>query len=49
MATKTLKSVQVETGTLFGEEIQITSGVNLEDKIVVDVRGLKEGQKVEIK
>jgi RND family efflux transporter MFP subunit len=49
LATKTLKSITVETGSLLGEEVQINSGLKLEDNIVIDVRGIKENQKVEVK
>lgn len=48
-ASSTLQSVTVETGTLLGEEVQIVSGLIPEMSIVKDVRGLKEGEVVEVK
>lgn len=45
----TLKSVPVEIGKIVNEMVEIKSGLSAEDKIVKDARGLKEGQKVEIK
>lgn len=44
-----LVAVPVTQGQLYGENIELTSGVTKETRIVVDARGLKEGQSVTIK
>jgi multidrug efflux pump subunit AcrA (membrane-fusion protein) len=46
---ETLKAVDVEQGKLFGENIDILSGITKESRIVTDARGLKDGQKVTLK
>lgn len=38
--------VPVEIGTISGDRIEIRSGLSLDDVIVVDARGIKEGQRV---
>lgn len=45
---KKLVSVPVTQGQLYGENIELTSGVTKETRIVTDARGLKEGQEVTI-
>lgn len=45
----TLVAVPVTQGQLFGDNIEILSGVTKETRIVTDARGLKEGQVVTIK
>jgi len=45
----TLKAIKVEKGQLFGENIEITSGITKESRIVVDARGLKDGERVTLK
>ncbi len=44
-----LVSVPVTQGQLYGENIELTSGVTKDTRIVTDARGLKEGQLVTIK
>lgn len=44
----TLVAVLVTQGSLFGENVEITSGLTRETRIVTDARGLKEGQNVTI-
>lgn len=39
---------EVELGALLGERVVIASGLTLDMRIVVDARGLREGEKVEI-
>lgn len=43
-----LTAVAVEKGQLYGDSIEITSGITKEFRIVTDARGLKEGQEVSI-
>lgn len=43
-----LVAKEIKLGKLSGASAQITSGLTLDDEIVVDARGLKEGQEVEI-
>jgi multidrug efflux pump subunit AcrA (membrane-fusion protein) len=45
----TLESISVTKGQLLGENIEITSGLTKETKIVIDARGLKAGQTVTVK
>jgi RND family efflux transporter MFP subunit len=45
----TLKAVNVELGRIVNDMVEIRTGLNAEDRIVKDARGLKEGNKVEIK
>jgi RND family efflux transporter MFP subunit len=42
----TLQSIPVTLGVLSGGKVEITSGLSLDNIIVSDARGLKEGQKV---
>lgn len=42
----TLKAISVTQGQIFGENVEITSGLTKETRIVTDARGLKEGQTV---
>lgn len=44
-----LVSVAVKQGQLYGDNIEIVSGVTKETRIITDARGLKEGQVVSIK
>lgn len=44
-----LESLAVTQGQLYGDNIEIVSGVTKETRIVTDARGLKEGQVVTIK
>ena len=44
----TLVGVPVTQGQLFGENVEIVSGLTRETRIVTDARGLKEGQTVTI-
>ncbi|MCB9805533.1 efflux RND transporter periplasmic adaptor subunit [Candidatus Nomurabacteria bacterium] len=44
-----LTSTPVSIGKIEGERVEVISGVSLDDIIVVDARGLKDGQKVTIK
>ena len=44
-----LEALKVEKGPLFGENIEILSGITRETRIVTDARGLKAGQAVIIK
>jgi multidrug efflux pump subunit AcrA (membrane-fusion protein) len=46
-ATNTLVALPVHEGAIMGEEIQILDGLNGDEVIVTDARGLKEGQVVE--
>ncbi|MEZ0208836.1 MAG: HlyD family efflux transporter periplasmic adaptor subunit [Candidatus Paceibacterota bacterium] len=48
-ATSSLIALPVKEGAILGEEIQILSGLNGSESIVVDARGLKEGMTVTIK
>lgn len=43
-----LVAKEITIGKLSGVSVQVTEGLMLEDEIVVDVRGLKEGQDVEV-
>jgi RND family efflux transporter MFP subunit len=45
----TLQSIPVTLGVLSGGKVEITSGLSLDNIIVSDARGLKEGQKVLLK
>lgn len=44
-----LESIPVTLGTLTGGKVEITSGLSLDNVIVADARGLKDGQEVFIK
>ena len=44
-----LEAVPVIKGQLFGDNIEITSGISKDTRIVTDARGLKNGQVVLIK
>jgi multidrug efflux pump subunit AcrA (membrane-fusion protein) len=44
----TLVAVPVTQGQLFGENVEIVSGITRESRIVTDARGLKEGQSVTV-
>jgi membrane fusion protein (multidrug efflux system) len=44
-----LAAKEITIGKLSGESVQVTAGLAREDEIVVDARGLKEGQEVEIR
>lgn len=46
--TDTLKATKVEQGQLYGNNVEILSGITKESRIVTDARGLKDGQKVTI-
>ncbi len=46
--TGTLVAHEVELGTLLGERVVISSGLTPDMRIVVDARGLREGEKVEV-
>jgi len=46
--TDTLVSLPVVLGTILGDSVEIQSGITLEDKIVIDARGLKEGDVVTV-
>ena len=46
-ASNTLIALPVREGAIMGEEIQILEGLNGDEVIVTDARGLKEGQVVE--
>jgi RND family efflux transporter MFP subunit len=48
-ATSSLIALPVKEGAILGSEIQILSGLNGSESIVVDARGLKEGMAVTIK
>ena len=48
-AENKLESVTVTQGQLYGDNIEILSGVTKETRIITDARGLKEGQVVTIK
>lgn len=41
-----LKAVTVTKGQLYGDTVEITSGITKDTRIVTDARGLKDGQKV---
>lgn len=43
----TLKGTVVTLGAISGESVTVDSGLTLDSRIVVDARGLKEGQKVD--
>ncbi|MBP9842453.1 MAG: HlyD family efflux transporter periplasmic adaptor subunit [Candidatus Pacebacteria bacterium] len=45
----TLIAIPVEKGQLYGESLEILSGITNETQIVTDARGLREGLKVTIK
>jgi multidrug resistance efflux pump len=47
-ATNTLIAVPVKEGAILGEEIQILEGLQGNETIVTDARGLKEGQVVDV-
>ena len=47
-ASNTLVAVPVKEGAILGEEIQIIEGLSRDILIVLDARGLKEGQTVEV-
>ncbi|MBY0539082.1 efflux RND transporter periplasmic adaptor subunit [Patescibacteria group bacterium] len=47
--TTTLQSIPVTLGALSGGKVEITSGLSLDNVIVADARGLKNGQEVFIK
>jgi HlyD family secretion protein len=47
-ASSTLEEIEVTTGAILGEEIQILGGLTQETIIVTDARGLKEGMKVTV-
>ena len=47
-ATNTLEAVQVELGTLLGDEVEIKSGLTGDMQIVKDARGLKTGEVVSV-
>lgn len=47
-SSSTLVEMEVTTGAILGEEIQILSGLTQETTIVTDARGLKEGMEVTI-
>jgi multidrug efflux pump subunit AcrA (membrane-fusion protein) len=47
-ASSTLVAVPVKEGAILGEQIQILDGLRGDENIVVDARGLKEGQTVVI-
>lgn len=47
--TSTLQSIPVTLGALSGGKVEITSGLSLDNVIVLDARGLKNGQEVFIK
>ena len=44
----TLVAIAIEQGQLFGENVEIVSGLTKETRIVTDARGLKEGQIVTV-
>ena len=44
----TLVAVPVTQGQLFGENVEIVSGITRESRIVTDARGLKDGQSVTV-
>lgn len=44
-----LVAVPVTQGQLYGENIELTEGVNKETRIIIDARGLKDGQTVTVK
>lgn len=46
--TDTLVAHEVELGALLGERVVISSGLTPDMRIVVDARGLREGEKVEV-
>lgn len=43
-----LAAKDITIGKLSGTAVEVTAGLSLEDEIVIDARGLKEGQEVEI-
>jgi multidrug efflux pump subunit AcrA (membrane-fusion protein) len=43
-----LKTHDVKIGKISGDSVQVTEGLVLEDEIVIDARGLKEGQEIEV-
>ncbi len=47
--TNTLMALAVTLGAITGESVVVTTGVTLDSVIVVDARGLKEGQQVTLK
>ncbi len=47
-ATNTLIALPVKEGAIMGEEIQILEGLRGNESIVMDARGLKEGQVVKV-
>jgi RND family efflux transporter MFP subunit len=47
-ATDTLIAIPVKEGAILGEQIQILEGLTGTESIVVDARGLKEGQVVDL-
>jgi multidrug efflux system membrane fusion protein len=46
---KKLVAIAVTQGQLYGENIEILSGLDKDTRIVTDARGLKEGQLVTVK
>jgi RND family efflux transporter MFP subunit len=46
---KTLTSIPVTLGAITGDTVVVTQGVSLDSVIVVDARGLKEGQAIALK
>lgn len=44
-----LESKEVKIGDIIGEYVEIDNGIDLSTAIVIDSRGLKEGDKVEVK
>jgi multidrug efflux pump subunit AcrA (membrane-fusion protein) len=44
-----LQAVKVEKGQLYGDNVEILSGITKETRIVTDARGLKAEQEVTIK
>jgi RND family efflux transporter MFP subunit len=49
VADGVLVAQAITIGKLSGESVQVTAGLALEDEIVLDARGLKEGQEVDIR
>ncbi len=48
-ADKKLKSITLELGAISGDSVVVKSGLTADSIIVVDARGLKEGQEVTVK
>lgn len=43
-----IETRDVTIGKISGDSVQVTDGLSLEDEILVDARGLKEGQEVDV-